>query len=62
MKMNCKKCPYFEKKSKEIRSGSVVLGFCKLRQKFISDMTINKEFCKDKAVLSFDKTKKSVFR
>ncbi len=53
MNVPCKKCPYFDPKNKDaVSKGSIIKGFCKLRQKFISDETINKEFCKDRAVIS----------
>jgi hypothetical protein len=51
MPIECKKCPYFVKQKDKIHKGSVVLGFCKLRQKHISDMTINQPMCKDRAVI-----------
>jgi len=50
----CKKCPYFEKRKGEIKKGmniSLILGFCKLRERFITDTSINKEHCKDRAIL-----------
>ena len=51
--MNCIKCPYFVKeKDNKYRAGIVIVGFCRLRQKHISDETIHKEFCKDRAVFS----------
>ncbi len=48
--MECKKCPYFESR-REIAAGKVIIGFCKLRGKHISDTTKNKELCKDRAVV-----------
>lgn len=53
MPLECRKCTYFEKKKNEekFHRGKIILGFCKLRQKHISDETINKEFCKDRAVV-----------
>jgi|GEM_PF-1990880 len=48
--MECKKCPYFEPK-KEIAAGRVLVGFCKLRNKYMSDTTKGKEQCKDRAVV-----------
>lgn len=51
--MDCKKCPYFMKNTERIYgSGAILIGFCKLRQKSISDETVKKEFCKDRAVIS----------
>ena len=50
--MDCRKCPYFLKeRENKYRKGMIILGFCKLRQKYISDTTINKQFCKDRAVI-----------
>lgn len=50
--MNCRKCPYFDKKKNTLHKGSVIVGYCRLRQKFVSDETITKEHCKDRAVLN----------
>lgn len=50
----CKKCPYFEKDKKEFtRAGAlkIVVGFCRLRERHITDETINSELCKDRATL-----------
>ena len=33
----------------------LIVGFCRLRQKYISDETIGAELCKDKAVIEVDK-------
>jgi len=55
--MECKKCTYFESKKNVIHSGAVIVGYCKLRQKHISDTTIGKELCKDKAVVDADQSK-----
>ena len=50
---SCKKCPYFSKEEKDqLRAGRVIVGFCKLRQKHISDVTLTNSTCKDRAVLS----------
>ena len=38
--------------------GVIILGFCKLREKLVSDTTINGEFCKDRAVISLAPEKK----
>lgn len=49
----CRKCPYFLKEGKsQLRAGRVIVGFCKLRQKHISDMSANQGQCKDRAVIS----------
>ncbi len=51
--MECRKCPYFEKKRKnKLLGGKVIMGFCKLRERHISDETITAEFCKDRAILT----------
>lgn len=52
MVSQCKKCPYFSKEKDKYQKGKVILGFCKLRQKHISDQTIDKPFCKDRAVVT----------
>jgi hypothetical protein len=49
---HCKKCPYFEKTKQELKAGTIIMGFCKLRQKHVSDVSINKEQCKDRAVIN----------
>ena len=49
---SCKKCPYFAKEENKYQKGKVILGFCKLRQKHISDQTIDKPMCKDRAVVT----------
>jgi len=54
----CKKCPYFLKKKEELRRSSgitLVVGFCKLRDRHITDETIHKEMCKDRATLLIEK-------
>lgn len=50
----CKKCPYFikEDKSSQLKGGRVIVGFCKLRDKHISDVTLTNSTCKDRATLS----------
>ena len=49
----CRKCPYFVKERKnQLRAGRVIVGFCKLRQKHVSDASVNQPLCKDKAVIS----------
>ena len=50
--MDCKRCTYFRKVKNMMRGGSVIVGFCELREKHISDETINLELCKDRAVLT----------
>ena len=50
---SCRKCPYFDRKLKDtLVKGSVIVGFCRLRQMHISDVTINREHCKDRAVIN----------
>ena len=64
MQMPCKKCPYYEKKKEELSGGSnvsLIVGFCRLRERFITDTTLNKELCKDRAtVLIETKNKETV--
>lgn len=48
--MECRKCSYFEKIAKKMHAGTVMVGFCKLREKHISDTTVANQFCKDRAV------------
>jgi hypothetical protein len=49
----CRVCPYFAKEEKnQLRGGRVIVGFCKLREKHISDVSLNQSLCKDRAVLS----------
>ncbi len=50
----CKKCPYFKKEDKnsQLQGGRVIVGFCNLRDKHISDVTLTNPTCKDRAVLS----------
>jgi hypothetical protein len=49
---DCKKCPYFIKERKnQLRAGRVIVGFCKLRDKHISDASANQDLCKDRAVV-----------
>ena len=40
-----------------MHGGTVIVGYCKLRQKHISDATAGKEFCKDRAVIDVDPSK-----
>ena len=51
---DCKKCPYFRKEDKnnQLRGGRLIVGFCNLRGKHISDVTLTNPTCKDRAVLS----------
>jgi hypothetical protein len=51
MAFSCKKCPYFGKVEQKIEKGSLVIGFCRLRQKHITDVSVNQSLCKDRAVL-----------
>ena len=50
----CRKCPYFRKEDKnsQLKGGRVIVGFCNLRQKHISDVTLNNSTCKDRAVIT----------
>lgn len=54
----CRKCPYFQKEQNKYQVGKVILGFCRLRQKHISDQTITAELCKDRAVIDVTKQPK----
>lgn len=40
-----------------MHGGTVVVGFCRLRQKHISDTTLGNEYCKDRAVVEVDPSK-----
>ena len=51
MVFHCKKCPYYNKQKQELKGGSIVVGFCRLRQKHVTDVSVNNMFCKDRAVL-----------
>ena len=55
MDVICKKCPYFEKEKDNYRKGHIVLGFCRMRQRHVTDMTVNKPQCKDRAVMVIEK-------
>ncbi len=57
--MECKKCPYFDSK-REMAAGKVLTGYCKLRGKYMSDTTKNKELCKDRAVVDIPASAKPV--
>ncbi|MBN2331064.1 MAG: hypothetical protein JXC85_04555 [Candidatus Aenigmarchaeota archaeon] len=48
----CRKCPYFTREKDKLRNGHIVLGFCRLRQKHITDTTINRPQCKERAVMT----------
>ncbi len=50
----CKKCPYFKKqdKSNQLTGGRLIVGFCNLRQRHMSDVTVTNTTCKDRAILS----------
>ena len=56
--MECRKCPYFEKKRDAMHMGRLILGFCRLREKHISDETMGRELCKDRAVIEASELKK----
>lgn len=56
--MDCKSCTYFRKNKNLSKSGVVVVGFCTLRQKHISEETITLEQCKDRAILTVDEKEK----
>ena len=51
MAFQCKKCPYYGKVDQEMKKGSLVIGFCRLRQKHITDVSVTNVLCKDRAVL-----------
>lgn len=55
--MECRKCPYFKRIKNMMHGNSLIVGFCKLRQRHISDETVGAELCKDKAVIEIDETK-----
>jgi len=55
MDIQCRKCPYFDKGAGDYVNGFVVLGFCRLRDKHVSDTTIGKPQCKDRAVFELRK-------
>ncbi len=57
--MDCKRCTYFRKTKNLTRGGSVIVGFCELRKKHISDETIGMELCKDRAVLKVNEREMS---
>lgn len=54
MDIQCKKCPYFGKVKEKLQKGHIVLGFCRLRQRHITDTTINQSQCKDRAIIMLD--------
>ena len=54
--MECKRCTYFRKVNNMMRGGTVIVGFCELREKHISDETITLELCKDRAILKVTET------
>jgi len=48
----CRKCSYFKKKRPSVfKNGNLIVGFCALRQKEITDESIRKPLCKDRAIL-----------
>jgi hypothetical protein len=55
MDVQCRRCPYYDKVKDKLQYGRIILGFCRLRQKHITDMTINKLQCKDRAVITLEK-------
>ena len=40
-----------------MHSGNIIVGYCRLRKKHISDTTIGNNLCKDKAVIDIDPAK-----
>lgn len=46
--MDCKICPYFDKK-KTAPGSSGIVGTCKLRQKTVTEKSMTEAFCKDRA-------------
>jgi len=53
--VQCRRCGYFVKKISEISSQSgIIVGFCKLREKYITDRSIGNYLCKDKAVIDIN--------
>ena len=48
----CRKCPYFKKEENKYIGGSMLVGFCKLRDQGISEMSITQAACKDRAVVN----------
>ncbi len=55
MNVQCRRCPYYDKVKDKLQYGRIILGFCRLRQKHITDMTINKPQCKDRAIITLEK-------
>jgi len=55
--MECRKCTYYEKKKDLIHGGTVIVGYCRLRDKHVSDTTLGKQLCKDRAVIDVDPSK-----
>jgi hypothetical protein len=56
--MDCRKCPYFLKEKSRYHDGRIIIGYCKLRGRHITDDAISKEFCKDRAVLKLNESEK----
>jgi len=50
--MNCKTCPYFDTKERIPPAVPQIVGFCKLREKYIDEVSVVKQFCKDRAVIT----------
>ncbi len=55
MDTQCRQCPYFDKEKDKLQKGHIVLGFCRLRRKHVTDTTIGKPQCKDRAVIVLEK-------
>ena len=55
MYVECRRCPYFGKMKEKLQKGHVIIGFCQLRQRYIADSTINKQLCKDRALIILEK-------
>ncbi len=53
--LDCKKCTYFDNKKKATHKTLTVVGFCKVRQKYVTDQSITNNLCKDKAVVGTEK-------
>jgi len=47
----CRKCCYFMVDKDQYCRGVVLMGFCRLRQKYVTDISIMKEHCKDRATI-----------
>ena len=58
--MECRKCPYFQKIKNMMHGTSLIVGFCKLRQRHISDETVGAQVCKDRAIIEIDEKIKKI--